>query len=91
MKNLNEFISRLNEAGIKEGIDFIIENITHCEDGIKCTIDVHYDKNNTEKYHKTVLAVQGLIYHFVNSKRIKSDSYMYIMQNMHTIKFNLDK
>lgn len=57
-----------------------IENyeITHIKDNV-------YKIESTNK--KDSLAIQGLIYHFINRNWITNDNYDYISQNIHFITF----
>lgn len=77
------FENRLQEAGVKY-------SLTELDGRVKT--EVPYDsRENDEQWNKDVLAVQGLIYHFLNRKWIINDNYMFIQQNVHWFNFNYDE
>jgi len=83
MTHKEMFISQLNEAGITLDVDY---TMTEREDG-KVTTEVPFTERNKEKFFCNTLAIQGLIYHFQNSKWIAGDGYMAISQDTHYFRF----
>ena len=80
---VEDFKRRLDEAGVKY-------TMSERPDGMHNIEVVFKEKESELQWRRDTLAVQGLIYHFLNRRWIVDDNYTFIMQNNHTVLFNTE-
>jgi hypothetical protein len=98
------FLDRLvNDMGLIEGKDFVLENCADQEDkswynklveigedpSYFFTIEKICDPKEVGRFKSQLIshAIMGLVHHFKNRKWITSHSYMYIMKGRHSFAF----
>jgi predicted N-acyltransferase len=82
--NVDDFTRRLDEAGVKY-------EMTELDNGYHQIEVVFKGRESDQQWKRDTLAVQGLIYHFLNREWILDDSYVYVMQNRHKVLFNKER
>ena len=98
MNYFEEFIQRLEEAGINRFMDFDVNDYVekhmteHNPDEVYWEIEVRQvgemkDTHDKKKFRMITFAIQGLIYHFKNRGWIVDDNYLFVRQSNHIVQF----